>query len=218
MVVACLGLLLLMSSCVDIFDEIILHADGSGTYKYTVNLSASKVKINSVLALDSLDGKRVPNIQEIKDKITLYQSKLEAKEGISNVKVESNFTDFIFKINCDFTSVAALQTAVKEVIMEESKDRTNPAFNDTWLTWDGTKLVRSVPDFQAPLNKLKPEDQELLKSGKYIVVSRFDNPVTKCDNPNAQISPSKTAVMVKSTPYAVAQNPVILKNTIILGE
>ena len=207
-----------MSSCVDIFDEIILHTDGSGTYKYTVNLSASKVKINSVLALDSLDGQRVPSLQEIKDKIALYQTKLEAEEGISNVKVDANYNDFVFKINCDFTSVAALQTAIRDIVIAESKDKNNPALNETWISWDGTKLVRSIPDFKSPLNRLKPEEQEQLKTGKYIAVSRFDTPVLKCDNATAQISPSKTAVMVKSTPYAIAQNPSVMKSTIVLGE
>lgn len=214
----CLGLCFLMTSCVDIFDEIILHADGSGTYKYTINMSASKVKINSILALDSLDGRRVPSIQEIKDKIELYRGKLEAKNGISNVTVESNFEDFVFKINCDFTSVSALQTAIREVILEESRDKNNPLINENWLTWDGKKLVRSVPDFKAPLHKLKYEEQEALKNGKYIVVSRFDSPVLKSENASAQISPSKTAVMVKSTAHAVAQDPGILRNVIYLEE
>ena len=216
LIVACIGFVLLMSSCLDIFDEIILHTDGSGTYKYTVNLSASKVKINSILALDSLNGKRVPKLQEIKDKIALYQSKLEGKEGVSNVKVDANYNDFVFKISCDFVSVNALQTAIREVIVEESNEK-DPALNENWLTWDGQKLIRSIPDLQAPLHKLKPEDQELLKNGKYIVVSRFDTPVEKCDNASAQISPTKTAVMVKSTPYAIALNPVVLKNTITLA-
>ena len=65
-----LGLIsLFITSCVDIFDDITIHADGSGTYKYTINMSASKVKINSILALDSLDDHRVPKIPEIKEKI-----------------------------------------------------------------------------------------------------------------------------------------------------
>jgi hypothetical protein len=110
--------------------------------------------------------------------------------------------------------VNALQNAIRDVVKQESKDKNNPLYNETWLTWDGKQLIRSVPNFQAPLNKLKGEDQESLKKGKYISVSRFEHAVVKCDNPNAQVSPSKTAVMVKSTPYAVAQNPGLLKNTI----
>lgn len=216
--IACVSLLLLMSSCVDIFDEIIVHNNGSGTYKYTVNLSASKVKINSILALDSIDGQRVPSLDEIRNKIALYQGKLEEKEGISNVAVDANYDDFVFKFSCDFASVTTLQNAIRDIIKEEAKDKNNPLYNENWLSWDGKQLVRSIPNFQTPLNKLKPEEQEELKKGKYISVSRFDKPVSKCDNSTAQISPTKTAVMVKSTPFSVALNPGILKNTIVLGE
>ena len=50
-------------------DELTIHDDGSGTLKYAINLSSSRVKVNSILALDSLDGKKVPSIEEIKTKI-----------------------------------------------------------------------------------------------------------------------------------------------------
>jgi hypothetical protein len=53
------------------------------------------------LALDSLDGKKVPSIPEIKEKINRYKEILSQKEGISNVKVESDFTNFIFKTGSD---------------------------------------------------------------------------------------------------------------------
>jgi hypothetical protein len=212
--IACATVLLFMSSCVDIFDEIIVHSNGSGTYKYTINLSASKVRINSILALDSIEGQRVPSLEEIKGKIEAYKSGLAQKEGISNVSVDANYDDFVFKFSCDFTSVTALQNAIRDVVKQESKEKNNPLYNETWLSWDGKQLIRSVPNFQTPLNKLKGEDQEALKKGKYISVSRFDKAVVKCDNTTAQVSPTKTAVMVKSTPYAVAQNPGLLKNTI----
>lgn len=216
LVLSVVSLLLGLNSCVDIFDEIILHTDGSGTYKYTINLSASKVKINSVLALDSIDGQRVPKLPEIKEKIALYKQKLEDKDGISNVKVDANYDDFVFKFSCDFSNVTALQNAVREIVKEESKDKNDPIFNETWLSWNGEELVRSIPNFKSPINRLKAEDQESLKNGKYISVTRFDKPVSKCDNPQAQINPSKTAVMVKSSTHAVTANPSILKNTITL--
>lgn len=214
--IASLFLVFTMSSCVDIFDELILHNDGSGTYKYTINLSASKVKINSVLALDSLDGQRVPKLPEIKTRIQEYKDKLEAKEGISNVKVDANYDDFVFKFSCDFTNLTALQNAVKELIKEQSKEKNDPMFSETWLTWDGTTMERSIPNFQSPIHRLKAEDQEALKNGKYISVTRFDSPIAKCDHPQAQINPSKTAVMVKASTHAVASNPSLLKNTITI--
>ncbi len=215
-ILAILSILILFSSCVDIFDEIVLHQDGSGTYKYTLNLSASKVKINSLLALDSIDGQRIPKLPEIKEKIKLYILKLDEKEGISNVKVDANYDDFVFKFSCDFTNVNTLQAAIKEILKEEIKDKNNPLLNENWVSWDGKQLVRNIPNFTAPISKLKAEDKDLLKNGKYIAVSRFDKEVAKCDNASAQISPSKTAVMVKASTYQVASNPSLLKNTVTL--
>ena len=54
-------------------DELTIHDDGSGTLKYAINLSSSRVKVNSILALDSLDGKKVPSIEEIKTKVSLFK-------------------------------------------------------------------------------------------------------------------------------------------------
>ncbi len=210
-----LGLIsLFITSCVDIFDDITIHADGSGTYKYTINMSASKVKINSILALDSLDDHRVPKIPEIKEKIEHYRALLEEKDGISNVKVVSNFDEFLFKFSCDFESVSKLQEAIREIVKEESKDKTNPALNESWISWSENALFRIIPNFQSIVAKMKPEDQEKLKEGKYNAVSRFDKPVLKCDNPQAQISPTKLAVMVRTSSFAAGTTPTVLKTNI----
>lgn len=205
------------TSCVDIFDEIVIHNDGSGTFRYHINLSSNKVKVNSILALDSVNGKRVPKLAEIKEKIALYKTKLEEKEGISNVKVDANYDDFVFKFSCDFDNVEHLQDAIKEIIKEESKEKSSTLLTENWLSWDGKQLTRSVPDIQAPMQKLSGDDIEGLKKGQYLAVTRFDSPVTKVENTQAQISPSKLAVMIKSTPYAVSSNPGLLKNTITVG-
>lgn len=212
-----LVIFLSLQSCVQIFDEIIVHNDGSGTYKYTVNLSASKIKINSVLALDSIDGRRVPKIPEVKEKIALYIKKLEAKEGISNVKVDANYVDFIFKFSCDFTNVAALQEGIREVVKEEVKDKNDPLLTDSWLSWDGKTLTRSIPSFAIPLSKLKVEDQEALKKGKYISVARFDKEVVKSENTQAEISPTKKAVKLEVSAYSVAVKPALLTNEISIS-
>lgn len=211
-------LLFSMGSCIEIIDDISVKSDGSGTFKYTVNLSASKIRINSVLALDSLDGKKVPSIAEIQEKIDFYKAKLEKKEGISNIKVDANYTDFILKFQCDFQSVQLLQKAVREIVLEESREKNIEELNHNWLSWDGAKLVRSVPDLAAQTtNRFKSEDAEALQKGSYISITRFDRPVEKFDNKLAQLSANKLAVMVKTNPYALSQNVQILENTIFLS-
>ncbi len=206
-----------LTSCVEIIDDLSFKSDGSGTFKYTINLSASKVRVNSILALDSLDGKKVPSIQEIKDKIAKYKEIISQKEGISNVKVETDFTNFILKIQCDFTSIIALQKAVKEIVLDESKNKKE--IESYWLTWEGNRLTRSIPSITEDLtSRLKKEDIEGLKKGNYMSITRFDRPIEKCENSASLISANKMAVMLKNSPYALIQNLNLLENTIVLSD
>lgn len=206
------------SSCIEIIDDISINNDGSGTLKYTINLSSSKIKINSILALDSLEGRKVPSIGEIETKIISFKHKLEGKPGISNVSLDYNFTDYIFKLQCDFTNVTTLQTALREVIQEESKEKNIPELEQTWLSWDGHKMTRSIPEITVKKTKeFKQEDIDLMKQGNYTSISRFQRTVEKFDNPSAVMSKNKMAVMVKTNPYSLTQNSDILENTIYLS-
>jgi hypothetical protein len=207
----CIGTLV---SCIQIYDEIILHQNGSGTFKYNINLSDSKIKVKAYLALDSLGGEKVPSIQELKSRIESFRNKLELKEGISNVSIESNFEDFIFKLKCDFVNVDYLQKGIKQIITEESKKHPNLDAED-WLIWDGNKLIRSIPDIAFDKTKaFKEDDEELMKTGVYTSITRFDHPILKHDNPNAKVSPSKNAIMIQTNIYALFQNFKQLENTI----
>ncbi len=212
-----LVILLSFSSCIEIIDDISIKNDGSGTLKYTINLSSSKIKINSILALDSLDGRKIPTIADIEEKILSFKKKLEGKPGMSNVTFDYNFTDYIFKLQCDFTNVTALQTALKEVIQEESKEKNIPELEQAWLNWDGSKMVRSIPEITVKKTKdFKQEDIELMKQGNYTSISRFERTVDKFSNPSATLSKNKMAVMIRTNPYALTQNSKILENTIYL--
>lgn len=211
-------LLFSLGSCVAITDDLLLKSDGSGTYKYMINLSSSKLKINSLLALDSLDGKKVPSIADIQEKIEFYKDKLSKKEGISNVKTEADFTNFIFRFQCDFESTDVLQKAIKEIIAEENKEWQIKDMDQNWLSWDGSKLIRSIPPMPEKANqRIKAEDIESLKKGTYVSITRFDRPVEKFDNPQAQLSANKLAVMIKTNPYSLSQNTGLLENTIYLS-
>jgi hypothetical protein len=207
-----------LTSCVEIVDDVTIKNDGSGTLKYTVNLSSSKVKIGSILALDSLEGRKVPSLDEIKEKVNAFKLKLAAQPGITNVILDPNYIDFIFKLQCDFMNVTALQKALKEVIEDLSKDKGIAEKEYDWLTWDGQKLVRSVPEINIEKSKkLKQDEIDLLKQGSYTSISRFERSVEKFDNSDAKLSQNKLNVMVRTNTYLLSQNPNLLENTIYLS-
>ena len=209
----------LLTGCIEIIDDLSFNADGSGTLKYSINLSSSKVKINSILALDTLDGKPVPSKEEIAEKINQFKTRLTQQDGISNVEVESDFVNYLFKLRCDFESADALQTALKTVGKSFSDKQDSEEFDHTWLTWEGNELVRSIPDITVEqTKKIKAEDIELLKQGTYTSITRFSSLVTRFDNENAVLSKNKMAVMVKADPYSLMQNTGLLENRIYLSE
>jgi len=210
-------LLFSLSSCIEILDDLTIHNDGSGTFRYNVNLSSNKIKVNSILALDSLDGQKVPKIEDIKIKIQQFIKTLDAQNGISNVKVEENYTDFIFKFSCDFTNVLLLQEGIKETILSLSKEKKTSEFDHNWLSFDGNKLTRSIPTITlSKVKELKQSDIDQLKTGSYTSITRFDKLVDKFENQNAILSKNKQAVMIKTDTYSLKGNPDILENVIYL--
>lgn len=215
----CLILLPLLTGCIEIMDDLSLNADGSGTFKYSINLSSSRVKVNSLLALDSLDGKKVPSIQDISDKTDEIVDLLKSRSGITNVSFSADYDNFIFKLSCDFNSLEALQKAIREVVKAENGNKEVAELDHQWLSFDGGKLVRSIPQITIrKAREINPEDQDLLKTGNYTSITRFEREVDRCENPGCSISKNKKAVMVRTNTYSLTQNPNLLDNTIYLSK
>ena len=207
----------LFSACIEISDDLTLNNDGSGTLRYKINLSASKVKVNSILALDSLDGKPVPSKAQISAKINEFVRILDAQVGISNVLVEENYTDFIFKFSCDFSSVRNLQDGIKLSIAQISNEKLTTAADQFWLSWDGNTLVRSIPAYVTQqIKNYKLEDAELLKQGIYTSIARFERPVASFENKLGTLSKNQMAVMVRTNTFELKENQHLLDNTIVL--
>lgn len=210
-------LILGLSSCVEIIDDLSLNADGSGTFKYTVNLSSSKVKINSILALDSLDGRKVPSLDEIKGDVSRLIVAFKSKEGISNVVVDENYDDYLFKVSCDFSSLLDLQNAIKDVIREETKYKDSKEFEHNWLSLENNTLERSVPQITVQKTKeLKQSERDLLKEGSYTSITRFTTQIDDYKNKSAMVSKSGMAIMIKTDPYSLLEDHHLLDNTIYL--
>ena len=209
----------LSTSCIEIIDDLLIHDDGSGILKYTLNLSSSKVKVNSYLALDSVQGQRVPKIPEIKEKVAAFKKHLSSQKGITNVIIEENYTDFIFKFSCGFSSPQALQSAIQASAAHMAKDQTIAESNAKWIIWDGSSLTRSIPQITSKkVKELDKKDEDLLKQGSYTSITRFDRTIEKFDNQNAKLSKSQMALMLKVDTYSLKQNENLLENRIFLSK
>ncbi len=208
---------LILSSCIEIIDDLTIHNDGSGVFKYNINLSSSKIKVNSILALDSLNGKKVPSLSDIETKITEFRTQLLNEPGITSVKTELNTTDFILKITIEFASIDQLQAGIKTTLKEISKEKDDPAFEGDWIRWDGRTLSRTIPSaISSKAKNFESTDIDLLRNGTYTSISRFDKTIQKTTNTNCKINPSKTASMLQVNTFDLKLNNSLIENTISL--
>lgn len=207
----------LVSSCIEISDDLTLNNDGSGTLRYKINLSESKIKVSSILALDSLDGKPVPSKAQISAKINEFVRLLDAQTGMSNVLMEENYTDYIFKFSCDFASIKNLQDAIQLSLAQISNDKSISSAAQFWLSWDGNTLTRTIPAYVTQqMKKYKLENEELLKEGVYTSIARFERPVASFDNKLGTTSKNQMAVMVRTNTFDLRHDQHLLDNTIVL--
>lgn len=212
--IICLIILLLsLSSCIEILDDIKINSDGTGTFKYTINLSSSKLKVNSILALDSIDGFRVVKKPELISKIEVFGEHLKQQPGISNVIITYDFENYIFKLSCDFDNVTNLESGIKNSV--EASLNNNLENYHNFISVNQTSILRNTPQFiQDRFVNSHYLNEELLKTGSYTTITRLDRPVISNSNLLAKVSKSGQSVMIRVAADEILKNIKILDNKI----
>ena len=205
-------LILFLTSCIEIIEDLKFNLDGSGTFKYVINLSTSKTKTTSILALDSLYGEKVPKVSDIRIKIGEFKRTLQEQEGISNVLITEDYTNYIIKFQCDFKSVENLEQALKNSI---KKLYQNEYYEYDWISFKDNVLKRKTPIFYID-DIRKFGDIDKLKTGTYTSITRFTSKIDTFENKNSLRSKTNMALMIKTTPDLLLNDQTILNNKIIL--
>ncbi|MGB0932836.1 MAG: hypothetical protein ACPGU5_01045 [Lishizhenia sp.] len=201
-------IVLVLSSCVEIIEDLTVHKDGSGVFKMTLNLSQSATKITGLLALDSLNGKKVPSQQEIQEKLTFYQNQFAKKEGIIAVNTSLDFEYYILKLNIAFEHLSNLQAAFISIAEQDGIKNLDKYKAEQWITInDSVFNKKTLPVFEIASQRIKPEDKERLKEGSYISILRLDDEVVAVSNPKAKLSANKKNVMLHHNPTDIINNP-----------
>jgi hypothetical protein len=206
-------LLFLLTSCVELIDEIQLNNDGSGKFKYVINLSQSRSNVSSMLLLDSINGKKNLKLPEIKQKINSFKLTLAKQEGISNVIVVENYTDYIIKFECNFENLDKLKKAFENSLQESNTTKKT----ENWVNFDKKLFYRTTPEYAVSfLKDFYVNYGEKLKNGSYTSIVRFQNEIYSFSNKLSLKSKSNMAIMTKVTPKELVENPYVLDNNIVI--
>lgn len=208
--------LLFLVSCFEIIEEVTLNNDGSGNILFTLNLSKSRTKLNSIMLLDSVNTYKVPSKNEIKKHFTTIVSKIKQTKGVSNVKNTTNFEDFIFTVTCDFTNVNVLNNVISTFgsIEEAKKIAKNKHF--TYSKSNKTFARSYHYNLEREFKKTKTQDRKIIQDASLTTIYRFESPIVSSKNKIARISGSKKAIMLKIAVQDIIDNKNTIKNTIQL--
>ncbi|SHN32078.1 hypothetical protein [Chitinophaga sp. CF418] len=186
----------LLSSCFEIVEDVTVKKDGSGSMKLTLNFSQSKTKIGAIMLMDSINGYKVPNRNEIEDQIEQAAARLKTIRGISNVSHTADFTNFIASINFSFRNVADVNNLVKELLAEtdiKTKIPLSYRYNREEALF--SKDYTFSPDVKEQFNRLKERDKEVFRTASYISILRFENTISSYSNQGAKMSKNQLAIM-----------------------
>lgn len=214
-----IGLLFICSGCIELIEETTVHEDGTGTYQLTINMSGSTTRINSMMALDSIDGKKVPSKEEMQHKLKTYTSQFNQYKGISNASSSLNTEKWILKLSCDFSSLTNLRNAIIAFSENINDKKASEKVQRISLDYSGNTYTRKIGAF-VPKKWQKEirsdKDYKRLNSGKCVFIQRFDSEIKDINSAKVQCSKNKKAAMLMITPKELINNPKLLDYAIVL--
>ncbi len=208
--------LFLFTGCFEIIEEISLNDNGSGNISMTANLSRSKTKISSIMLMDSINGYKVPKKETVQKHINKIVSELKQIKGVSNVKYNTDFNDYIFNISCDFTNVEVLN---KVILHFTTKNKANTVTKAKQFSYNKkTKtFVRTYKyNIANEMKKINEKDKDVLQNASVTTIYRFQSPIISASNKKAHRSKNQKAIMLKVTVQDIINHQSDIKNTIKL--
>ncbi|WP_255431002.1 hypothetical protein [Pedobacter sp. N36a] len=196
-----------------------MAADGSGTVNLTLNLSASKTKVASLMLLDSVNGYKVPSKQQIQKEMEEAVAYLRKSHGISNVKKTMDFENYIATVSFAFKNVSNINH-VNQNVLKKLKIRAINNSSYSFSPETGIFQRKYLPAKEALVeyNKLKPEVKNVFKEASYTSIYRFERPVAVNTNPLSKISKTKKAVMLNAGIMGLINGKTNISNQITLAK
>lgn len=198
---------LLLTSCFEITERIKHHDDQSGEYTLMVDFSKSWFKTKSAIFLEEVDGVKIPNEQEISQKLEDFKTKALKIDGISNVTTKADFDSYVFIIKLNYANLKALNAVVNTI----NNQRDQIHFSGS------VKNFERIASYPVPEKVVKdPKKRKDLEEANIIAIYTFDKDVQSVENANSKISKNKKTVFLKQSMYSVLKKSTLMNNTIQL--
>ncbi|HHB79168.1 MAG TPA: hypothetical protein ENK85_08045 [Saprospiraceae bacterium] len=181
----------MFSGCIDFLEDITYHRNGSGSYKFTVDMGAVKSLLDS-FGDDEEKKKEKDPMADMNKTFSELEKNLEKVPGISHFKSIEDTAAYVFGFSFDFKNADALDKALHE--QNDKLSASTKLFSGgkrIFSRFNAGSLAEAMKDELAG-DDSNDEDMEMVKSMfgdmKLRTVYHFDRKVKSSSNPNSQIS------------------------------
>lgn len=188
------SLLLAVTSCFEIVEEVEMNSDGTGKLMFTLNMSQSKNKLASIMLLDSINGYKVPSKNDIKKGLDEIVAELKKADGVTNVKKKEDYENFIFAVSCDFSNIENINNLTDEITRKQ-KNAASSAYLFDISKANFTRKYAYSSEIKKQYNKLQSENKKVFNDATYTIIYRFDKEIASQKNRLAKTSKSKKSSM-----------------------
>ena len=210
-------LLISLTSCFELIEQVFVKKDGSGNMQLTLNLSKSKTKINSIRQMKTINGRDVPSENEIRQKIKELQTSVAKTKGITEVKTIIDLDNYIVTMSCNFTNANMLNGIVKSIAKTGADAKyLEKSYNYDAATNSFERLNKI--SVKKDYNKLSNADKEVFATANYTSIYKFENTINSATNADAKISPSKKAIMLQHNVLDIIMGKKSIENKISLSK
>lgn len=212
------AILISLTGCFDVTEEVKMNADGSGELRLNIDLSQSKGNLAGYMEAGEINGVEIPSEAKIKSEIKKLKKALSKIKGISKVKAKSDFDEFIFEVTANFDNMKALNKAINASVKVFNQTPfplprfKHFAFKDNQFSrlFEYTNERFTQEEYDGMMSVVR----YLMESAKVVSIYRFEEPVKTVSNTKAKLSPSKKAVMLEGNIAEFATGKKTLENHI----
>ncbi len=203
-----------LTSCFELVEQISVNEDGTGEMTVTLNMFESKKKLQTFLeAPESMHGYKAPDQEEVENFFKGVVATVSEVEGISDVKSDIYYEDFIFSISGSFADVSAMDEAVKKFTHGMSRGMVN--LKNEYRFEDGI-FSRS---FESPYkaenySEIPMMQRVILESARMISVYRFEQEIKGMTSADTELSFDKKEARFESNLSDIVSGAKTINNEI----
>lgn len=213
LLIGCLSL----TSCFDLVEQIDMNHQGAGAIKATLNLSKSRTKVASLLKMKQFNGINIPSEAAIKLEVENVVRTLKSTQGITNVKYNLDFTNYIATLSCDFDHIQALNDFSRTLSNQFKIQLTSyNSYRYDRASQTFTRAYTYAPNMAKEFSKIPDDDKNLFAEAFYTNIIRFDKNIQSKSHDQAKISANKQAMLLKVKATDLINGTASLTNTITL--